>query len=74
MELLESLSLDLQGIKLESFTNLLVHLKIIAPMIDGGYFMPTILPPCDKNINFPVENQLRLHLTKNVYVTQLNLF
>ena len=55
MELLESLSLDLQDIKLESFTNLLVHLKIIAPMIDGGYFMPTILPPCDENINFPVE-------------------
>ena len=24
-------------------------------MIDGGYFMPTILPPCDKNINFPEE-------------------
>ena len=50
MGLLEKLKLDLQGIELQSFVNLLVHLKIIAPM-DKGYFIPTVLPPSDeKNI------------------------
>ena len=45
IELLRRLTLDLQGVKLESFLNLLVHLKIIAPLMDNVYFMPTILPP-----------------------------
>ena len=48
MELLRKLKLDLQGIKLESFLKLLVHLKIIAPMLSNRYFMPTILLPCDE--------------------------
>ena len=48
IELLRKLTLDLQGVKLESFLNLLVHLKIIAPLMDNVYFMPTILPPCSE--------------------------
>ena len=52
MELLRRIKLKLQGIELESFIKLLVHLKIIAPMMDGGYFMPTILPPCSQNFTF----------------------
>ena len=55
MELLRRLNLDLQGIELQSFVNLLVHLKIIAPMMDNGYFMPTILPPCDERYVFTEE-------------------
>ena len=51
IELLGRLKLDLQGIELESFVKLLVHLKIIAPIMDDTYFMPTILPLCnEKNI------------------------
>ena len=52
LELLRTIKLDLQDVKLESFIKLLVHLRIIAPMTDGGYFMPTILPPCSQNVAF----------------------
>ena len=47
LELLGKLTknLDLQGIQLKSFLELLVHLKVIAPM-DNGYFIPNILPVC----------------------------
>ena len=47
MELLGKLTkkLDLQGIQLKSFLELLVHLKVITPM-DNGYFIPNILPVC----------------------------
>ena len=55
MEFLERLKLDLQGIELQSFVKLLVHLKIIAPMVDNGYFIPTVLPPCNENISFSEE-------------------
>ena len=55
MELLRRLKLDLQGIELESFVKLIVHLKIIAPMMDNGYFMPTILPLCNEKIIFTEE-------------------
>ena len=55
MELLRRLKLDLQGIKLESFVKLLVHLKVIAPMMDNGYFMPTTLPLCNEKIIFTEE-------------------
>ena len=55
MELLGRLKLDLQGIKLESFVELLVHLKIIAPMMCNGYFMPTTLPLCSEKIFFTEE-------------------
>ena len=55
IELLRRLKLDLQNIELESFINLLVHLKIIAPMMNNGYFMPTILPPCNEEIIFTEE-------------------
>ena len=55
MELLTRLKLDLRGIELESFVKLLVHLKIIAPMMQNGYFMPTILPLCDENTSFSEE-------------------
>ena len=48
IELLRRLKLDLQGIELESFIKLLVHLKVIAPMKDSEYFMPTLLPLFDK--------------------------
>ena len=43
MELLQKLELDLQGIELNSFLDLLVHLKVIARM-DSGYFIPNMLP------------------------------
>ena len=54
MELLKKLKLDLQGIELESFIKLLVHLKVITPMktVDNAYFIPTILPPCDRSNTF----------------------
>ena len=45
VKLLEKLKLDLQGIELKSFLELLVHLKVIAPT-DKGYFIPNILPLC----------------------------
>ena len=50
IELLGRLKLDLQGIELESFVKLLVHLKIIAPIMDNEYFMPTSLPICNEEI------------------------
>ena len=46
MELLEKVKLDLQGIELKSFLELLVHLKVIAPMGNDEYFIPNILPVC----------------------------
>ena len=54
VELLRRLDLDLQGIELESFLNLLVHLKVIAPMktMETDYFIPTILPPCNEKSIF----------------------
>ena len=52
LELLRRLKLDLQGIELESFIDLLIHLKIIAPMMDSGYFMPTTLPLCNEKVVF----------------------
>ena len=51
LELLRKLDLNLQGIKLESFIKLLVHLKVIAP-VNNAYFMPTILPPCNDEYIF----------------------
>ena len=51
LELLGKLDLNLQGIKLESFIKLLVHLKVIAP-VNNAYFIPTILPPCDDEYIF----------------------
>ena len=50
LELLRRLKLDLQGIELQSFIDLLIHLKIIAPMMDSGYFMPTTLPLCNEKV------------------------
>ena len=52
IELLRRLKLDLQGIELESFVQLLVHLNIIAPMMDNGYFVPTILPLSSEKVIF----------------------
>ena len=54
IELFRRLDLDLQGIELESFVNLLVHLKVIAPMntMETDYFIPTILPPCNEKSIF----------------------
>ena len=48
MDLLETLELDLQEIKLKSFLDLLVYLKVIAPM-DSAYFMPNMLPLYSSN-------------------------
>ena len=48
IDLLKRLILDLQDVELKSFLNLLIHLKIIAPLGNNVYFMPTILPPCSK--------------------------
>ena len=53
LELLKRLDLNLQGIELESFVNLLIHLKVIAPvMAENVYLMPTILPPCNDRYIF----------------------
>ena len=54
IQLLRRLDLDLQGIELESFINLLVYLKVIAPMktMETDYFIPTILPPCNEKSIF----------------------
>ena len=56
LELLGKINLDLQGIELESFLNLLIHIKVIAPVNtvenETAYFMPTILPPCNKKLIF----------------------
>ena len=46
MELLNNFELDLHGIELESFVELLKHFKIIAPMDDNSYFIPSMLPSC----------------------------
>ena len=56
LELLGKVNLDLQGIELESFLNLLIHIKVIAPVNimeeENTYFMPTILPPCNEKVIF----------------------
>ena len=56
LELLRRINLDLQGIELQSFLNLLIHIKVIAPVNtvenENAYFMPTILPPCNENFIF----------------------
>ena len=56
LELLRKIKLDLQGIELESFLNLLIHIKVIAPVNtveeETAYFMPTILPPCNEKSIF----------------------
>ena len=51
LKLLKRLDLNLQGIELESFLKLLVHLKVVTYMEDA-YFMPTILPLCNDKTNF----------------------
>ena len=52
LELLRKINLDLQGIELESFLNLLMHIKVIARVNtvekEAAYFIPTILPPCNE--------------------------
>ena len=50
LKLLRTLKLDLGGIALTSFVNLLMHLKVIAPLktMENAYFIPNILPPCNK--------------------------
>ena len=53
MELLRTLKLDLGGIELTSFVNLLMYLKVIAPLktMENVYFIPNILPLCnEKNV------------------------
>ena len=50
LKLLRTLKLDLDGIGLTSFVNLLMHLKVIAPLktMENAYFIPNILPPCNE--------------------------
>ena len=57
MELLGKLELDLQGIELQSFLELLVHLKVIAPIMDNEYFIPNILPVCANTETFLTEEE-----------------
>ena len=56
LELLRRIDLDLQGIELQSFLNLLIHIKVIVPVntveYKNVYFMPTILPLCNENFIF----------------------
>ena len=54
MELLKRLKLDLKGIELNSFVNLLKFLKVIAPVksMENAYFIPNVLPPCDVKYKF----------------------
>ena len=58
MELLKRLELDLKGIELTSFVNLLKFLKVIAPVktMESAYFIPNVLPPCDENYKFVEED------------------
>ena len=53
IEMLKTLKLDLSGIELDSFINLLKYLKLIAPMktLENACFIPSLLPPCpEENI------------------------
>ena len=54
MDLLRTLKLDLSGVQLSSFINLLMYLKVIAPMktIKNAYFIPNVLPPFDEKCIF----------------------
>ena len=56
MELFQNLKLDLEGIELESFLNLLVHIKVIVPM-DNEYFIPNILPLCANTESICLETE-----------------
>ena len=58
MELLKRLELDLKGIELTSFVNLLKFLKVVAPVktMENAYFIPNVLPPCDENYKFMEED------------------
>ena len=58
VDLLRKLDLDLQSVNLESFINLLVHLQIIAPIQNGDYFIPNILPQCSDAENIFTEAEL----------------
>ena len=50
MKLLRKVKLDLGGLELSSFVNLLMYLKVIAPLktMEDVYFIPNLLPPCNK--------------------------
>ena len=54
IDLLRRLKLDLNGVELTSFINLLMYLKVIAPMktIKNAYFIPNVLPPFDEKCIF----------------------
>ena len=54
LELLMRLELDLKGIELNSFVNLLQYFKVIAPVkaMENAYFIPNILPLCDEDYIF----------------------
>ena len=48
-DLLTEIDLDIQDLNIESFLNLLMHLRIFAQIDDSSYFMPSVLPVCDRN-------------------------
>lgn len=49
--LLAKIDLDIKDFKMEPFLNLLLDLRIFAQINDSEYFMPSILPLCDENID-----------------------
>jgi len=69
-QLLDALNLDVQDIKLESFLNLLIYLKIIVPYNQESFFMPSILPTLElRDINQIFQKDL---YGKSVFYTDTN--
>ena len=47
-DLLTEIDLDIKDIDIKSFINLLIYLRIFAQIDDSSYFMPSVLPICDR--------------------------
>ena len=47
-DLLTEIDLDIKDIGIESFINLLIYLRIFAQIDNNNYFMPSVLPICDR--------------------------
>ena len=69
-QLLYEVSLEIGQIKKESFLQLLIYLKIVAPMDEDGtnYFMPSILPTYSSNTDSFLDGKYG----KQVYYNKIN--
>ena len=52
-DLLTEINLDIQDLDIESLVNLLIYLRIFAKIDDCNYFMPSVLPICDRITDDP---------------------